>query len=73
MGSNVNLGSFEVTEATVSRSVSRSSLILKLTWLYCVWKSPDFVRPLIGHVINSGEDLLSPHPMRATSHDQSEA
>ena len=25
MGSNVNLGSFEVTEATVSRSVSRSS------------------------------------------------
>ena len=27
MGSNVNLGSFEVTEATVSRSVSRSSFL----------------------------------------------
>ena len=31
MGSNVNLGSFEVTEATVSRSVSRSSFSLQLT------------------------------------------
>ena len=30
MGSNVNLGLFEVTEATVSRSVSRSSIIFLL-------------------------------------------
>ena len=41
MGSNVNLGSFEVTEATVSRSVSRSScffvcLLFLLPWQPCI-------------------------------------
>ena len=36
MGSNVNLGSFEVTEATVSRSVSRSSCFFfhMLDWMF---------------------------------------
>ena len=30
-------------------------------------KTQDFIRPLIGHVINGGEDLWSPHPMSATA------
>ena len=45
MGSNVNLGSFEVTEATVSRSVSRSSF-----FFFCLGVPglfvPGFVRGL---------------------------
>ena len=39
-------------------------------WLRCVWKTPDFIRPLIGHVINDEEDVWSPHPMRATAESE---
>ena len=46
MGSNVNLGSFEVTEATVSRSVSRSDKKVTMDTFACLPEA-NMLAPLI--------------------------